>query len=413
MAKYYPYVVLETNVKTSLLKYRLYVYNTVTNKAETSILFTSKEFKKVGNNLYQTRSAEIDDNKLGIESIRDCVIILDLYRLSISGKKALVLSNYIVPDKIESYTSANFSQNTNISKVQYNEANYVTKVIKDNNSKNTFQLNLSRERIFQCIDPGCKPGEAKDPFSKIQIEAGLQARLNEPLPDQSYASLCGPAAYFFCLINLSPTKYKLAVKQLWEKGLTKIGNLEIKPSLSGCRRVKNFYDGELPKIPPIDWITLASLRESENKAFQLKDPSQEVAGITAWWEMESWFKSSGFKILKTFPFYITGYNPTLIGEINKYAGPDYYIVTLISASLLNSGSSSGTQSLPDHWIVWTDKLKQPNGKAITSSTDPYKTDVKLKAFSWGVNTQVIKSKLSLYNFEKKVFFAMIIKKEIF
>jgi hypothetical protein len=34
MAKYYPYVVLETNVKTSLLKYRLYVYNTVTNKAE-------------------------------------------------------------------------------------------------------------------------------------------------------------------------------------------------------------------------------------------------------------------------------------------------------------------------------------------------------------------------------------------
>ncbi|WP_238796951.1 hypothetical protein [Acinetobacter pittii] len=114
MAKYYPYVVLETNVKPSLLKYRLYVYNTVKNKAETSILFTSKEFRKVGNNLYQTRSAEIDGSKLGIENIRDCVILFDLYRLSISGKEALVLSNYILPDKIESYPSANFSQNTRV-----------------------------------------------------------------------------------------------------------------------------------------------------------------------------------------------------------------------------------------------------------------------------------------------------------
>lgn len=57
---------------------------------------------------------------------------------------------------------------------------------------------------------------------------------------------------------------------------------------------KNFYDGELSKIPPIDGITLASLRESENKAFQLKDPSQEVAGITLWGELINWFKKSGF-----------------------------------------------------------------------------------------------------------------------
>lgn len=92
----------------------------------------------------------------------------------------------------------------------------------------------------------------------------------------------------FFLVNLSPNNYKLVVKQLWETGVTRIDELEIKPAKDGYVGVKNFYDGELPKIPPIDWITLASLRESENKAFQLKDPSQEVAGITTWWEMESW-----------------------------------------------------------------------------------------------------------------------------
>ncbi|MGN2485881.1 hypothetical protein [Acinetobacter calcoaceticus] len=414
MAKYYPYVVLETNVKPSLLKYRLYVYNTVKNKAETSILFTSNEFKKVGKSLYQTRSAEIDGSRLGIENIRDCVIIFDLYRLSISGKESLVLNNYIVPDKVESYPSANFSQKTKIPKVQYNEVTYVTKVVEESKSKNTFQLNLSRERVFQCIDSGCRPGEAKDPFSKIQIEAGLQARLNEPLPDQSDASLCGPAAYFFCLINLSPNKYKFAVKQLWETGKTKIGDLNIEANLDGCRRVKNYYrKNGTPRLPPIDWITLASLRESENIALRLKDPNQEVAGITLWGELINWFKKSGFSGVKTFPFYINGYNPGLISELNQYAGDGYYVVSLISASLLSSGSSSGTQSFPDHWIVWTDKLRQTNGQPVTNITDPYKTEVKLQAFSWGENKQQLKSSLSLYDFEKAVFFALILKRESF
>ncbi|WP_151828316.1 hypothetical protein [Acinetobacter oleivorans] len=414
MAKYYPYVVLETNVKPTLLKYRLYVYNTVKNKAETSILFTSNEFKKVGNNLYQTRSAEIDSSKLAIESIRDCVILFDLYRLSISGKEALVLSNYIVPDKIESYPSASFSQNNKISKVQYNEASKVTKVVQESKSKNTFQLNLSRERIFQCIDPGCRPGEAKDPFSKIQIEAGLQARLNEPFPDQDFTSLCGPAAYFFCLLNLSPVKYKVAVKQLWENGSTKIGGLEIKPSPNGSRRVKNFYrKNDIPKIPPIDWITLASLRESENIALSLNDPDKEVAGITTWMELGRWFKVTGFKDVKTFPFYINGYNPSLVNELNQYAGADYYVISLISASILDSGTSSGTQIFPDHWIVWTDKLKDINGKIIDGTADPYKTEVRLKMFTWGENRQRLRKNLSLYDFEKKVFFSLVVKKEFF
>lgn len=240
-------------------------------------------------------------------------------------------------------------------------------------------MNLNRNRIFQCIDDGCKPGESKDPFSKAQIEAGLQSRLNEPLPNQDLTSLCGPAAYFFCLINLSPSRYKLAVKQLWETGQTKIGELEIRPSINGSRRVKNFYtEDNLPKIPPIDWITLASLRESENIALRLSDPSQEVAGITTWGEVSNWFKKSGFKGVKKYPFYLNGYNPSLISEINQYAGDDYYVVTLISASLLSTGTSSGTQSFPDHWIVWTDKLRDSKGQVITIAANPYTTEVSLK-----------------------------------
>ncbi|AMW78379.1 hypothetical protein AMD27_05440 [Acinetobacter sp. TGL-Y2] len=415
MATYYPYVVLETNINPSLLEYLIQIKDTVSGKNLSPSIYKNNRttLKKIGN-LYQTDSIEISGSKIGLEKIRDCVIIFTLYRKDLNGKLNTVLDQIIPPNKIESFISKTHSQNKDIAHTKYKEASPITKQ-KAEKSTNTVTLNLNRNRIFQCIDDGCKPGEPNDPFSKAQIEAGLQSRLNEPLPDQDITSLCGPAAYFFCLINLSPSKYKLAVKQLWETGQSKIGELEIKPSINGCRKVQNFYkkSNSQPKIPPIDWITLASLRESENIGLKLNDPSQEVAGITTWGEVANWFKKSGFKGVKKYPFYLNGYNPSLISEINQYAGEDYYVVTLISASLLSSGTSSGTQSFPDHWIIWTDKLRDSKGQAITIAANPYTTEVSLKMFTWGEESQRLGKGISLYNFEKKVFFAMLVKKETF
>ncbi|MEQ1325039.1 hypothetical protein [Acinetobacter soli] len=415
MTIFYPYVLLETNLSIRLLKYNLYIYNTVKNKAESPIMLKDTMFMKVGDSLYQTKSIQIDSKKLGLENLRDCVIILNLYRLTTSGKEVLVMNRHIIPDKIESYISPDHAKNKKIPITKYKEATFVTKVVKDEKSPNTLELSLGRNRIFQCIDPECRPGEAKDPFSKEKIETGLQSRLNEPLPDQDFSSLCGPATYFFCLINLSPSRYKLAVKQLWETGQTKIGELDIKPSQDGCRRVKNFYySNGKPKVPPIDWITLASLRESENLKLKLDDPSHEVAGITTPKELEGWFVKSGFNVVASYPIKMGGYDRDFIASINsKYAGPHYYIVTLISASLLDSGVSSGTNIFPDHWIVWTDKLRDLNGQPINESSSTYDTKVKLKMFTWGENRARLKKELFLYSFDRKIFFALVIKKEKF
>lgn len=413
MTKFYPYIILKTNVSTRFLKYRIYIYNTVLNNPKTTINFNDSAFKKIGDQLYQTKSVEIDSAKIGLEKLRDCIIIFNLYRLSASGEENLVIKHYIIPDKIESYPYQDHGKNKNIPVTKYMESTATTKIVTSDISKNNFELALNRNRIFQCIDPGSKPGESKDPFSKAQIEAGLQSRLNEPFPDQDFTSLCGPAAYFFCLINLSPLKYKLAVKQLWETGQTEIGELSIQPSENGCRRVKNFYRSNgLPLIPPIDWITLASLRESENKALKLNDPAQEVAGITMWSGMHDWFKKSGFKIEKEFSFKPLGYNHISVAGINRYAGNNYYVITLISASILDSGGSSGTNIIPDHWIVWTDKLRLVDGRIVDEITDSA-AEVRLKLFSWGENRQSLREKMSLSNLAKKVFYALIVKKEKF
>lgn len=417
MAIYYPYAVLKTNVDKKFLKYELSIYNSVTNQTvrmlnPPPLLPTSAKLKRIDNNLYQTEYLSIDSKKIGKNNLKDCIIIFKLYRKGHTGK-GLLIDTYIIPETIEKYVKPDF--NKNIHQVKYNETTLPTKVVLDGELNNTYEILLNRNRIFQCIDPGCRPSEPKDPFTKKQIESGLQARLNNPFPVQESTSLCGPAAYFFCLINLSPSSYKIAVKQLWESGKANIGKLSIEPFNDGCRRVRNFYNEKTgaPKIPPIDWITLASLRESENMIFRLNDPDKEVAGITRWGALFSWFEQSNFKGLKKYPFHSDVFSSTLIDEINKYAGQDYYVVSLISASLLRGGGSSGTNLFPDHWIVWTDKLRDTKGNPITGVTEPYNTKVQLKMFSWGDHEQLLKDDISYYDFMKKTFFAFIVKKEKF
>ena len=418
MPYYYPYAVIETNVDPKFLKYNIKVINTVTGaiikdtnlKVKPNIDY---DFIKISNGLYKTLTMKLlFNNRDYIENVRDCVIVFDLFRITNSNTKLKVIDNYYVNNTIEQFNEKDF-KNVTVDKIKYFEKKLPTKVIIGERSSNTVALNLKRNRIFQCLDSGFKPGEDKDPFSKERIEAGLHSRLNEPLPDQYVTSLCGPAAYFFCLINLSSSKYKIAVKQLWESGETTIGKLKIKPQPNGCRKVSSFHkkDGSA-KIPPIDWITLASLRESENLTLLMHKPDLEIQGITTWNEIYKWFEKSGFLIVKKFPFYATSYYPSIICELNSYA-KDHYIVTLINASLLSSGTSSGLDLIPDHWIVWTDQLKKTNGQPIKMTDDPYQTEVKLNAFSWGTNKQQLGAKKTFYDFSKRVFFALVIKKDKF
>lgn len=417
MENYYPYAVVETNVDPKFLKYNLKIINAITGKILNDIEARVKpnvdyDLLKISNQLYKTQTMKISFSEKNIEDLKGCIIIFDLFRLSTSGVKFKVVNTYYIHNTLEQFDEKKF-KNVVVDKIRYFEKKIKTQVVTDQTTSNTFDLILRNNRIFQCIDAGCKPGESKDPFSKARIEVGLQSRLNEPFPDQKYTSLCGPAAFFFCLINLAPSKYKLAVKQLWETGQTEIGKLLIQPSENGCRCVKNFYRSNgLPLVPPIDWITLASLRESENTSLKLNDPAQEVAGITLWSEMYDWFNKSGFKIEKEFPFKPLGHNDISVAGINRYAGSNYYVVSLISATLLDSGASSGTSIIPDHWIVWTDKLCLTNGSIVNEITDPA-AEVKLKLFSWGENRQSLREKTSLSNLAKKVFYALIIKKENF
>lgn len=233
-------------------------------------------------------------------------------------------------------------------------------------------------------------GDPLDPFSKEEIEKGLQLRLAKmDYPNQDQAMLCGPAAFFYCLLIDRPDLYKQMVKELWESGKTKIGTLKLEPSYD-CRHPKNFFDynntlGYSPKVPAIDWITLASLRDTENGFFDYDSPDDLIPGITTAGDLKTWFKKAGAEIVYEINTkiinHITGPKLTLkdFCHLNSYVRKDTHVVMLITSRMFDTRVSIATKN---HWIVWTDKLKLINGYEVTEQTLLTEL-VQLECFSWG------------------------------
>ncbi len=258
-------------------------------------------------------------------------------------------------------------------------------------------------------------GDPQDPFTKAKIERALQLRLAKyDFPDQGDASLCGPAAFFYCLLMDRPDLYKQIVKELWESGKTKIGTLKIKPGYN-CRHPTNFFTndsrGYIPKVPCIDWITLASLRDSENSVFDYDSPDDQFSGITTAEDLKTWFEKSGAKILYSINTslidQIRGPHLTLqdLCRLNSYISPETHVVVLIAAKMI---SNQGILTTKDHWVVWTDKLKLLDGQEITEQT-AITEKIKLELFSWGTVKKWWDSK-SLGEVMQNSFAAMVVSK---
>ena len=104
--------------------------------------------------------------------------------------------------------------------------------------------------------------------------------------------MCGPAAFFFSLLRQRKELYVKAVTELYLYGITKIDNLVIIPSDKTKNVTLNTAGGD---ISGVDWVLLASLRDSENDTFRYDKPSAKFAGITMPHEIANWFKLVGAK----------------------------------------------------------------------------------------------------------------------
>lgn len=240
-------------------------------------------------------------------------------------------------------------------------------------------------------------GDPQDPFEKSIIEEQINNRFNHfTLPDQNASSLCGPAAFFYCLQMDRPDVYAQAAKDLWQFGKTKIGELEIAPG-AGCRHpTGGFYDTFGPRILGLDWMTLAALRDSENGVLSFDTLDSPFAGITMWQTLTEWFEKAGYtKVFSNVGVTQAGIQG--MEDLNNYVQKGYKVVSLINDSLLE-GSSSERATYPTHWIVWDGPVTEDSDRSVH-----------LELFSWGKVSDRIKTEKKLSFFINRFFGGLVFK----
>lgn len=127
-------------------------------------------------------------------------------------------------------------------------------------------------------------------ISRKNLGNNLIARINSPGKiDQGSSSLCAPAALLYSVAKTNPEQYSTFAIELFEKGRSSIQKLVIEPSSD-----LKLYSLSGSAVDPADWITLASIRDSNNWFFDYQSENDQAAGITLPGALEKWFKKAGY-----------------------------------------------------------------------------------------------------------------------
>jgi len=233
-----------------------------------------------------------------------------------------------------------------------------------------FRIDYAMSLVNKFAPGGHGKGFAR--IDRADVVEGMRARIADPTRvDQKAASLCGPAAFFFCVLEEHPELYAQYVIDLYLTGEARIGALHVKPS-SGCRA----YNSPRDLIHPVDWIALASLRDSENTLLDYSSANDTAAGITMPHSLADWFRKIGWKGVSntTNVFFTKGRSDidVCIRDFNA----DRRICLFINMQMLDSHKRGDRSFSPDHWVAMSeaDRVKKPiirNGK------------IELGVYSWG------------------------------
>jgi hypothetical protein len=175
-----------------------------------------------------------------------------------------------------------------------------------------------------------------------------------------------------------PDLYTQSIIELWEKGETTIGRLHIKPSHACCNPKDFSRRAPGDRIPPIDWISLASLRDSENGLLNYDSPDDQAPGITFPGAIESWFVKAGASVVFD-KIQLGSVSQDRLLELLGFVCAENHVVSLVNAAMVDGGGGVGK----NHWIVWEGTPATSNG-VITSTTSQEEEITHSNFFSWGV-----------------------------
>ena len=219
--------------------------------------------------------------------------------------------------------------------------------------KKKLVLDVNTKLKFKCIDAADSNNikKAREEFVK-----GMEARRNDPTRiAQSGSSLCGPAAFLYCVAREKPDDFANYVLDLALEGTARLGGLTVAPG-EKCRDTVSLTVGER-SIAPVDWVTLASLRDSANSVAAMESVDSDAAGITLPKDLAGWFEKTGWFVVRNRANKAAPNDPLhhLLG-INSL--PRSYICLFINANIMKN---SWMASIPNHWVVLGDGAGKGGG----------------------------------------------------
>jgi hypothetical protein len=222
-----------------------------------------------------------------------------------------------------------------------------------------FRVNYALSLVNAFAPGGHGKGFAR--IARADVVSGLTARIKDPsTQDQSAASLCGPAAFFYCILDEHPELYAQYVIDLYTTGEARIGGLHVKPS-AGCRA----YQPPPDKIHPVDWIALASLRDSENTLLDYSSADDTAAGITMPHSLAAWFHKIGWRGVRnnTNSWFLKGRRE--VDDCARDFNADRRVCLFINMQMLDAFKFAHHSAFPDHWVVLTKPMAVQNNDLVS------------------------------------------------
>lgn len=215
-------------------------------------------------------------------------------------------------------------------------------------------------------------------LDKAKLLRQMRERLRNPFRvAQGKQPFCGPAAIVFELLRTQPLRYIEICQALFEQGKFRAA----RKTIEAPERLRH-SQGEIG-IAEADWMLLATLRDAENRLFQV-DPNaplfiQQLSGITKSWEMMGWAKDVlGYRKVRYRRAFLFGD----VGAMRwaerslRRGGVAFLLVT--ADGLLKKQPMPVT--VPNHWIVFLGHLEVEGNRVPWIGRS--NRQLKLEIYSW-------------------------------
>lgn len=215
-------------------------------------------------------------------------------------------------------------------------------------------------------------------LDRDEVGVGLLMRIAYPsMVRQGDANLCGPAAMLYNFALDRPAQYAAFAIDMYEKGSARLGNLSIEPGAGMPNLPFSIFNYAPPAgaVDPVDWLTMASIRDSENWFMSFDSVDGTLSGATTPMELARWFYRAGYSDVREEANLIFHRRTAeQVDDASRLFSAGYRVCLLIDDQMLyvDKQAKSGSAFLTDrHWIVLRSTIDRSGG------------NVKFAVFTWG------------------------------